>query len=775
MLDEGQQEEEIYSELGFETGLRQSKTKNCNFPADQNTEDFLRGLARTVLRSIPETEPKDTRKLSLEDSLCQRFLETLRDERNLVCVSTDKTSKFTILPLDHYDAMMNFHLRNSCVEVSVQTLKSYQIDAYQLLHDISGQITKSEFNHVNEVIASSDIPNPKLLLKDHKTTKTNYGEDVVNFPSRFIIPCANYLAGFSKLGFRAIEHIFKKNKVNLKKTTIKNSFELIADLQDMGITENSNTVISFDVTDMYPNCRHSYIESAVRHFAAEFSEEDKKKVWEAWRIAKFGMKRVVLRNKDKYYEFRGCGKDENDPGLAIGSFESAFFSDVTMAYLFEKLDADLRKDCVFAKIYRDDALIVFRGSKADRKLERWHAEISAKVSVLMPDIKFTMSKWVNGLPFLDIWFHWDDSQNLSWKTYTKQNSVTKYLNHSSPGHTFSCTKAIPHAVIDRLAKLTKQDEQLREIRVTDHYPEHRSALLDAGLCKIDRTPIEATFGQKWDADNAKTQKIPKKHDKRTIHFVCSYIGKYLKEPIHTIIKRLRQYHDVKWLRYRMSYKRFCSVENSIQGDLRGKQDEGVVSDDYSDWKCNCGPGKKRDGECMFKGGLCRSKCVIYNFKCKICDSEYVGSTQQFVKKRLAQHCGDVKRLLLKDEKSDKFAEHFVKHRFEDLERRGMTVEDRIEQLEEMKRKGRVSDEIELIRDMVKPSLLWDGNGLVVGRSFGKDNCMLCNMEKYHLVNRRRFAQVMNQNNELYGCCRHIPRIQKLTTEEALAENGNRKP
>ena len=102
------------------------------------------------------------------------------------------------------------------------------------------------------------------------------------------------------------------------------------------------------------------------------------------------------------------------------------------------------------------------------------------------------------------------------------------------------------------------------------------------------------------------------------------------------------------------------------------------------------------------------------------------------------------------------------------------MEDRIEQLEEMKRKGRVSDEIELIRDMVKPSLLWDGNGLIVGRSFGKDSCMLCNMEKYHLVDRRRFVKVMNQNNELYGACRHQPRIQKLITEEALAENGNRR-
>ena len=544
----------------------------------------------------------------------------------------------------------------------------------------------------------------------------------------------------------------------------------------MEIHEEANTVISFDVTDMYPNCKHSYIEAAIRHFSADFSADDKARVWEAWRIAKFGMKRVILRNREKYYEFLGSGKDQEDPGLAIGSFESAFFSDCTMAYLFEQLAADFDKDCVYAKIYRDDAIIVFRGVKGDRKLERWYNEISGKVAVIMPDIKFTMSKWVNGLPFLDIWFYWDEFSHLSWKTYTKLNSITKYLNKTSPGHTFSCTKAIPHSVVDRLAKLTKIDENLRGIRVTDHYPEHRSALIDAELCNIDRTPIEATFGEKWDAEAAKVPpKKPKKtENRRTIHFVCSFIGKYLKEPIHITIKRLREYHDVKWLRYRMSYKRFGSVENTIQADFRAKVDRGIMSDDYGDWVCNCGPSKKRDGKCMFEGGLCRTKCVIYKFECVECKEEYIGSTQQFVKKRLGQHCSDVKQLMLKDVKSDKFAEHFVKQRIEDLARIRMTVEDRREQLEDMKRRGVVSDEIEKIRRLVKPSLLWDGNGMTVGRSFGKDSCKLCNMEKYHLINRRRFAKVMNQNNEIYGCCRHIPRVQKLIIEEALAENGNQR-
>ena len=98
--------------------------------------------------------------------------------------------------------------------------------------------------------------------------------------------------------------------------------------------------------------------------------------------------------------------------------------------------------------------------------------------------------------------------------------------------------------------------------------------------------------------------------------------------------------------------------------MRAKVDRGILSDDYGDWVCNCGPSKKRDGKCMFEGGLCRTKCVIYKFECVECKEEYIGSTQQFVKKRLGQHCSDVKQLMLKDVKSDKFAEHFVKRRFE---------------------------------------------------------------------------------------------------------------
>ena len=102
---------------------------------------------------------------------------------------------------------------------------------------------------------------------------------------------------------------------------------------------------------------------------------------------------------------------------------------------------------------------------------------------------------------------------------------------------------------------------------------------------------------------------------------------------------------------RMCYKRFGSIEKKIQGDLRSKVDKGVISDDFCDWKCNCPKDVKRNGECIWPGARCRAKCVIYKYTCVVCQSEYVGSTQQFAKKRLGQHCGDVRRLTYKGEKA----------------------------------------------------------------------------------------------------------------------------
>lgn len=79
-----------------------------------------------MIQAVPDENPEDHRKLGPEEMLIQNFLKMLRENPDLVCVATDKTSKFTTLSTKSYNAMMNYHLQKSCIEVPVQTLKSYE-------------------------------------------------------------------------------------------------------------------------------------------------------------------------------------------------------------------------------------------------------------------------------------------------------------------------------------------------------------------------------------------------------------------------------------------------------------------------------------------------------------------------------------------------------------------------------------------------------------------------------------------------------------------------
>ena len=94
----------------------------------------------------------------------------------------------------------------------------------------------------------------------------------------------------------------------------------------------------------------------------------------------------------------------------------------------------------------------------------------------------------------------------------------------------------------------------------------------------------------------------------------------------------------------MSYKKFSNLREIFQGDLNAKVMANVESKDFKDKPCNC--RAKTDGGC-YSGPIsdCRTCCIIYQAKCKICNKEYIGNTQQEEKKRMGQHYGDVKDTL----------------------------------------------------------------------------------------------------------------------------------
>ena len=77
-----------------------------------------------------------------------------------------------------------------------------------------------------------------------------------------------------------------------------------------------------------------------------------------------------------------------------------------------------------------------------------------------------------------------------------------------------------------------------------------------------------------------------------------------------MIKRLRNAHDLKWLRVRISYYRFPNLGEVLQGDMIGKLRKGTRSKYILDRECNCSSTTKVKSECAYEGD-CRAYCIVY--------------------------------------------------------------------------------------------------------------------------------------------------------------------
>jgi hypothetical protein len=60
------------------------------------------------------------------------------------------------------------------------------------------------------------------------------------------------------------------------------------------------------------------------------------------------------------------------------------------------------------------------------------------------------------------------------------------------------------------------------------------------------------------------------------------MSKGWKNPVHAILKELRNKHELTWLHISMSYHKFSNLQEIFQGDLNRKHMDGIVSWDFMD-------------------------------------------------------------------------------------------------------------------------------------------------------------------------------------------------
>ena len=374
---------------------------------------------------------------------------------------------------------MKKQLDENCEKIDRSLLLDFENSAFEKIEEFMPYLSKSEFSFMIGSVKAREVPTPYILIKDHKAIDENGC-----YPTRFIVPCNNYLSCFSRLGYVAIKGIFDKNSVKYSQFNILNSYKLVEKVKTANFQNSKNTIFNIDVRNMYPSISLSLIKEALLFFSSVLPEEEQKMVMRAWAFGQFGMDGSIMQFGGEYYRYVGAQRS-GEASLSIGGFESAFYADLVMSFIFQKAQlAGLFEDFAVIGIYRDDGFAISRDRVSDEWLDSWLQRFQGYVSSFAPSIEFTLEKWsrkTDSLSFLDLEFSWDLNGFLAWKVYKKPGTILKYLNHDSPGHTAKMVGNIQTNVLERLARLTSINSCSENSTIESFYPEHTAALDKAGL------------------------------------------------------------------------------------------------------------------------------------------------------------------------------------------------------------------------------------------------------------------------------------------------------
>ena len=749
---------------GLHTNLRSPHKCYDTTPGSPALEMFLKDLENSVLNMVWKYRNHKDR--NHRSKKIHRLMKILHDHPECVVVPTDKTNSHVTLPTEIYIDQVKEHLQAHGKKISHTDLGKVQDDALDLLSKVQPYLSNDEYYYIYNSLNSCAIPTPKLLVKDHKPLQPN-GQ----YPTRLIVPASNFVSAFPNLGYRGIKQIFADNNVQCLPRTIIHAADLKCKLETLGLTPANSTIVSLDAVDYYPSIRFKLVEKAIGYFSKGLPQRELNKIMQCMEMIRFGMNSTYLMFQDSYYQYDG-DHDIQDVALSIGAFESAWLADIVGSYLYLE-SPDSFDPTKYNGTYRDDGLVVFPGRQTHAQIETWLNQFQARVNQLAEGdyLQYTCELWADPayqpveqpsattkskvkintspkFPYLDMEFSWKSNNQLHFGVHLKPNQQLKYLNRGS-SHTSACFKAIPKSVCYRLATLTSMTPDNANKSLRALYPKHFAALGKAGLLTKTAMPSIPTLSQAkalyQPVSPTKRARQQRKRDARRTAYFCIGVSRAWTTPIWLIIKNLKKKHGLHWLRFSMSYHKFSNFREMLNGDVTTKINANVVSEDFRSRDCNC-QHHKTEG-CTFNNH-CRDTIVVYRVQCKTTGKSYIGCTQQHFKKRMQDHINDVRhnRTVKTDRtgqsRSDTYAKHFaaLAVNFQD-------------------------PTTNLIRNMATYHILWKGNPLSTVKTFGTNNCILCNQERLNLFKwfKTKPDKLINACPEIYGECKHRPKFHRLST------------
>ncbi len=191
----------------------------------------------------------------------------------------------------------------------------------------------------------------------------------------------------------------------------------------------------------------------------------------------------------------------------------------------------------------------------------------------------------------------------------------------------------------------------------------------------------------------------------------------------------------------MSYHKFSNFGEKLNCDLNAKVNAGL--EDVSEWNLDCvcqKRCKKGNGDCAY-GGNCRQQMVVYNLHCKCCGKDYVGKTQNHLRKRTDTHYYEA-WLGMKGHFKDSFARHVAGHCKELTSSNAVT---------------------RWCRENIEPSIIYQGERLKCMKSAKTMNCKMCMVERKEILQRMKTNKhkLINDNSDIFARCSCKCRFHKF--------------
>ncbi|XP_068724470.1 uncharacterized protein [Montipora capricornis] len=367
--------------------------------------------------------------------------------------------------------------------------------------------------------------------------------------------------------------------------TVSDIFGFVDDLQNLQVDAHS-ILVSYDVSSLFTNVP---VDETIEILAEKAFKGDWFNTEHNLHITKADLVELLnIATKNQLFQFEGILYEQVD-GVAMGSPLGPLMANAFMCSIEERLQGQ-GKMPDFYKRYVDDTLSIMPN------VETAEAFLST-LNDSHPSINFTMELAANGtLPFLgvEIVKHMSRLETKVYKKPTDTGLLLHYQSHVDVRYKQSLLKTM----LNRAFKLSSswqlfhlECERLKETFSRLHYPVPllQSAIRDFVTAKVSG---DVRSKQTCDDKKAPVRIILPFKDQRSANSVRRQLGELSR-------KIGKDIHPVY-------------TSRKIGSNIKPKES---------------------------KPPIVNQQCVVYHFKCDLCDADYVGYTCRHLYQRIEEHKG----------------------------------------------------------------------------------------------------------------------------------------